>query len=512
MQSSPEISISRLFHQETKYIAGEMGRFNRPAGKPPAPFKEYQSEHTVDLIGYLPFERHPFTGKDMPPVPETGGPALKDLSHLLYFSNGVTAIMPYPDGTRHALRAAPSAGALYPTEIYVAARGVDHLENGVYHYLAKNHSLVPVWEGDAWPRLSAALSHHGAVEQSGLVLLLTGLWTRSTWRYHERAYRRILLDTGHVLGNITLLGPEYGFGAFPVGGFADAAINDLLFLDDNEEALLTAVALPRLDAVNLDLVPPCGALPSGTVAGTADPDTLLVQAHRGGNIERPEPYPALSPVTPETTEIPWRDAPMVIGLDHEPIRFDEGVEAALLRRRSTRAFSGAPLSLNHLGAILSFSYQLAVTFGERGTALRQVFDPTLLGTWIVATNVYGLDPGLYYYAPGAHELRLAQGGDLRAACSHICLGQELARDAAALVIHTFDLDRAAERYGDRGYRYAHLDAGHIGERMNLAALALGMGASGIGGFYDNDVTRLLDLPPETAVAYITTLGVPAATG
>jgi nitroreductase len=92
----------------------------------------------------------------------------------------------------------------------------------------------------------------------------------------------------------------------------------------------------------------------------------------------------------------------------------------------------------------------------------------------------------------------------------LCLGQELGGNAAAVIFHTTDLARAVKRQGERAYRYLHLDAGIIGERLDLAALAEGLGASGIGGFFDDHVTDLLGIPKEQAVVYITTIGVPAA--
>ena len=79
-----------------------------------------------------------------------------------------------------------------------------------------------------------------------------------------------------------------------------------------------------------------------------------------------------------------------------------------------------------------------------------------------------------------------------------------------MVFHTADLARAVRRQGERAYRYLHLDAGMLGQRLDLAALAEGLGASGIGGFFDDRVTDLLGIPAEQAVVYITTIGVPAA--
>ena len=77
------------------------------------------------------------------------------------------------------------------------------------------------------------------------------------------------------------------------------------------------------------------------------------------------------------------------------------------------------------------------------------------------------------------------------------------------MFHTADLQQAIQQYGDRAYRYLHLDAGHLGQRLNLAAIRLGLGVSGIGGFFDDLVNQVLGIPEEEAVIYLTTLGVPA---
>jgi SagB-type dehydrogenase family enzyme len=77
-----------------------------------------------------------------------------------------------------------------------------------------------------------------------------------------------------------------------------------------------------------------------------------------------------------------------------------------------------------------------------------------------------------------------------------------------VVIHTADLPRAVARYGDRAYRYLHLDAGHLGQRLNVAAIRLGLGVSGIGGFFDDQVNDMLGIPEREAVVYLTTLGRP----
>jgi nitroreductase len=100
-------------------------------------------------------------------------------------------------------------------------------------------------------------------------------------------------------------------------------------------------------------------------------------------------------------------------------------------------------------------------------------------------------------------------GDPREALHFVCLQQDLGRDCALAVVRTFDLPAAVDRYGERAYRYAHLQAGMDAARLELAAMRLGHGASGIGGFFDDAVTELLGLGPRHAVAYLTTIGRPA---
>jgi SagB-type dehydrogenase family enzyme len=124
------------------------------------------------------------------------------------------------------------------------------------------------------------------------------------------------------------------------------------------------------------------------------------------------------------------------------------------------------------------------------------------------TSVTGLEEGCYYYAPVSHELRQIRFKNFRKELHYLCLGQELGRDASVVIFHTADLKKAVQKYGDRSYRYLHMDAGHLGQRLNLAAIQLGLGVSGIAGFFDDLVNEVLGIPTDEAVLYITTLGYP----
>jgi SagB-type dehydrogenase family enzyme len=187
---------------------------------------------------------------------------------------------------------------------------------------------------------------------------------------------------------------------------------------------------------------------------------------------------------------------------------DKDMDLVIVRRRSTRKFSGKSLDILELATLLRYAYRPAVlpdpaSISENHSAYPKVFDPSLLHSYVIVHKIDGLDPGIYYYAPVSRELRLVRAGDFRAET------WRFGRDASAIVIHTSHLPNALAKYGDRAYRYLHMDAGHLGQRLNLCATGSGLGASGIGGFFDDEVNDLLGLAPEEIVVYITTLGRPA---
>jgi len=505
----PKRSITEIYHEETKYSEERIQKQQRQLdwSAQPAPFKNYHSEKKVDLIPYLPFQTNPFTGEPIsPPADEGKGYpfGLGEVSRLLYFTNGVTGILQYPTGESLYLRAAPTAGGLYPTEIYLATRDLSVLEDGVYNFQVKDHSLVPVWEGNFWDEFTQYTMGHEAVSQSQMLIIFTAVYYRSAWRYQDRAYRRILLDSGHILGNLIAYAGEEGFVPYPIGGFYDSALNRLLFLDEEEEGTVLVVALPRATSVREDEIRHSSVYPSSPAPGEPDRygTNLIQQVHRASSIQKGEKVLTSEPHPLAELDDAYQGQP-ALPLTANPIDWEEGIGQTILIRRSTRAYSAEPFLKEELGAVLAFSYQF---MAENRLFLH--FDPSLVSTYAVIHRVLGVDPGVYYYAPVSQELRAIQLGDFRQQTWHFCLGQELGRDAAAIILHVTHLPRAIERYGDRVYRYLHLDAGHLGERMNLAAVRLGLGASGIGGFFDDEINGLLGLSLDQIVIYVTTLGRP----
>ena len=130
----------------------------------------------------------------------------------------------------------------------------------------------------------------------------------------------------------------------------------------------------------------------------------------------------------------------------------------------------------------------------------------LLRAHVLASEVEGLDAGLYL-VEGAGEALLPEGvGEYRDRLAHCSLGQEIALRCAAALVFTAPANVAVDRFGDRAYRYLHLDAGAAGQRFQLAATALGVQACGIGGFFDDATADLVGIPAGDWVLYLGTMG------
>jgi SagB-type dehydrogenase family enzyme len=512
-------SIAEYFHDRTKYspenLATAAGTMQGPQ---PDPFKTYRVGTEVDLKPYLTEEK------------AAEQASLEDrtwvrLSHFLINVYGLTARLNTPSGQMFYLRSAPSAGGLYPTEVYLVSRGTHLLPAGLYNYQAHTHSLWRFWDDHVWQSLQEACFWHPVLEDTQMAVVLTSVFYRSAWRYKDRAYRRICLDAGHVLGNLELAGALVDYRPHLIGGFMDQALNQLLYLDEAAESAIAIAALADLLQVEQNLPRTNTTQPAeqqNRFPKIADGE-LLAYMHQATKIEANRDFRwETRTTTPPDAKSPRAAAvpddkynfPFCLRVSTvtSPIDWDDrlqGLERTILRRRSTRRFSGAHLTLEELNTVLDFTYQ-PHHYAEQGLdSDPDYFDLSLIQTFIAVSGVDGLESGCYYYAPCAQELRQIRFKNFRAELGYLCLGQDLGKDAAAVVFHTADLKSAIARHGDRVYRYLHLDAGHLGQRLNLAAIRLGLGVSGIGGFFDDQVNDVLGIPEDEAVLYITTLGRPS---
>jgi SagB-type dehydrogenase family enzyme len=520
----PRPSLAQHYHERTKYSRETLAQKAQPLdwSNQPIPFKEYKLGAVFDLKPYL------VNPQEAEPPADEGEKMWRRLSRLFFLTYGITVEMQTMSGDSVYLRAAPSAGALYPSEIYLISRGTPLLPAGLYHYQPKTHTLLQFWASDVWSMLQQSCFWHPTLDDTQLALVTTAIFYRSAWRYRDRAYRRIALDMGHLLGNLELASAITDFRPHLIGGFADGEVNQLLYLDTQQEGAIAVTALADLLDVRQNLPLAVTALPAPvqTAYPTLPDGELLAYFHQATAItmEPPRSPTAPAPVAQIALETGEESSEaerledkynfpfcLKVSTKTQPAYWGElltGLERTIIQRRSTRAYTGASITLDELKAILDFTYQPHHYYEQTLDRQPDYFDLSLIETFIAVSGVEGLEEGCYYYAPKAEELRQIRFKNFRHELHVLCLEQNLGRDAAAVLFHTADLQKAVATYGDRAYRYLHLDAGHLGQRLNLAAIHLGLGVSGIAGFFDDEVNEVLGIPTDEAALYITTFGRP----
>ena len=452
---------ARLYHQLTSYTPERA--WDAPVDDPrvlqdfkanvrdtfPAPCKAYPAGlPVVELPRSWRSGRGPATA--VLAGQHTRPPAPLDLAHLarlLHLSAGVVRVAEREDGRPYRFRAAGSAGGQFPFELYVVARGVEGLADGVNWFDPLNHALVqvgPPSEGEA------------------TTLVVTGIPWRTGWRYAERGFRHLYWDAGAMLANTVALAEDAGLGPRLRTVFPDRVVTRLVGADGVHEFPLAVVTLGDGEPA----IRPRGQAAGGEVDCRAPVEFPLVSEvqHAGDGERLGAPWPAGAALTGEP--------PASAGLDE-----------VILRRISTRIMNPSRSVSRDV-----FEWSLAAS-------LRAGQVPAFVAVHAVEDR----EPGLYRWPKLSAPLRT---GDLRGELFRVCYDQDLGRDAAFVVIAATDTDQL----DDRGYREAQLDAGLVSGRLHLAAFALGIGATGM-TFLDSEIPALLGEP--LAGLLITCVGVPA---
>jgi len=155
--------------------------------------------------------------------------SVAEVSQLLWAAQGITA-----SGGR---RTAPSAGALYPLEIYLVANNVEGLTAGVYKYRPDGHELIRAFEGNKKIELSRAALGQTSVRDAPAVVLIAAVYERTTARYGERGVRYVHIEVGHVAQNVCLQAVALKLGAVVMGAFDDSQVKKIVSLAAKEEPL-----------------------------------------------------------------------------------------------------------------------------------------------------------------------------------------------------------------------------------------------------------------------------------
>jgi SagB-type dehydrogenase family enzyme len=455
-----ETDAARAYHERTKhsYESVRTSRHMLDWANRPHPFKEYVGLDAVRL---------PEEAVRAPAERSSGQTSFADLAWILRWGAGVIRTRRMAGGEVYSFRTYSSAGALYPVEVYAACGDLPGLAAGLYHFHSGELALRRLRDHDVRGVLAAA-ADEPALNEAGVVLLLTGILWRTAWKYQARGYRHLYWDAGTTLANLLALGASARLEAQLLTGFVDDDVNRLLGVDGQREAALAlfsvgrgepAAGARRLELLELEVAP---------LSGHEVPYHEAYELHEASSLATADEirrYRASSDATrrSEPTREPAALSPEVL-------------ESALRRRGSVRDFAPDAIPMDELVAILA-----------RAAARIPADVPAWNEIHLIANAVDGMEPGAYRFEP-PDQLELLRPGNFRLEAGFLALEQPLGARAAATHFLLADLERVLSADGNRGYRAAQLEAGIRAGRIYIAAFAQRLAATA-STFYDDAVTE-----------------------
>ncbi|MGC8907912.1 MAG: SagB/ThcOx family dehydrogenase [Desulfomonilaceae bacterium] len=489
------------YHRATSYDRRKMSGHALDWSNQPSVFKSYVGQPLISLPdeqSFSPATLWDVLGQDA----ALGCRAEIDLACLarvLVLAHTITAKARY-GGMDFFYRSVASAGALYPFELYAAVLDVAGLAPGVYHHQPATRSLALLRRGYSGRELSQLAPDVGPATAKA-VFFISSIFFRSSWKYRERAYRYHLLDSGHLLENLILALRFEGLSYRVAFDFDDMALNQFLGFDQEREGCLAVAAAtsegpPSRVDTETPLDSPGPQLPvCSRVAPRETHYAAIKTIHEASfRANRPDAQPdalkALGLRPHSWQPLPRPCQPL------EPMSLPE----ALIKRRSMRNFVKTTLSRDHLSLLLD-----AVCYDAMSHE-GQASNPDAVAVGFLAGNVEHLEPGFYLLDRRSRSFGLVQSGFFAPLMAHICLDQEWLANCALHFLFLANLAAIETAYGPRGYRYAMLQAGSLGQRLYLAATSIRLGCCGIGAFYDDEAAQLLGLADESRLLYLAAVG------
>jgi SagB-type dehydrogenase family enzyme len=154
---------------------------------------------------------------------------LEEVSQLLWSAQGITA--------DNGGRTAPSAGGLYPLEVYLIVGNVENLSPGIYRYIPQNHRLTNISNQDIRNELSEAALGQASVKNGAIDIIISAVYARTTGKYGDRGIRYVQMEAGHAAQNICLEATALKLGAVTIGAFDDNQVKICLSMPENESPL-----------------------------------------------------------------------------------------------------------------------------------------------------------------------------------------------------------------------------------------------------------------------------------
>ncbi|MEH2123271.1 SagB/ThcOx family dehydrogenase [Nostoc sp.] len=357
---------------------------------------------------------------------------------FISLTSAITLEKVYKDSP-YKLRVNPSAGALYPTEVYVQVRGVEGIVDGIYHVEVENNCLTLIYE-----LIDDGLENYIIPGKciNGFIFLISCVYYRSSWKYQNRSIRYCLLDSGHHLGAIAASAFLHNRDIQLIFDFDKFALNSDLGFENKEFITACAVSGEVQDKKIRHL-----RLKVPFVSGTDyfESNQFIEDAYQATALEKSRQ---------QKLEYPQFD------FDRE--KFYQTVWA----RRSIRRFRKEAISEeDYLYVVQQLQQSIPTENYEE------------IEIYSVVHRIEGMTPGLYR---GTH---LIKTGNFSEKTGYLCINQAIARDGAVTLFFVSDY---------LNYQTAMQIAGFLGQRLYLTSNYLGIQCSGIGAYYDDETQELLE--------------------
>lgn len=394
-----------------------------------------QTEHTYKSVrmnsSFLDWGTQPSAFKSYPKFyPRFKLDISNPLDNTIVLSGKITFEKKYGQDS-YLLRSWPSAGALYPIEMYVQMRGVEGKIDGIYHFEPRSESIVLLRElnGDGI-EVTMGLDY----DVKGALFLFGSPYFRSSWKYKNRAFRYCLLDCGHCYGSLEASAYANNLECNEIFCFDKPAMCDLMGFENKEFALLAAVVGEKKEQKSKKII---DNLPFVSATDYFERNSFIEDAYASS----------------------CRDVASDKGGSFAHFDFEgAALSAAIESRRSIRAFYGHSISNDEFLRIMSIR--------DLG-----------LDIYAVVNNVDGIEQGLY------KDGVLLKEGNFSQKAGYLCLEQALGSKSTV----TFFVASNA-----KDYQSSVINAGIFGHRVYIYSTMLGIGVSGIGAYYDKEVKEFLE--------------------
>lgn len=488
------------FHRRTAYDREKMTGHQLDWANQPEVFKIYPGLETIALpnVSNGPEQRLSDLLGEAAQPDANFEMDLDKLSRVLFLTHSLTAKARH-GGVDFYYRSVASAGALYPCELYVGALNIGGLANGIYHHAVGLQALTVLGRGSILSRLYEGVQIAQDTHPVA-VFFITAIFFRSAWKYRTRGYRYHLLDSGHMIENLTLSLKAVGAPHTLYYDFDDNVLNELLGLDPKREACM---------AVGFAL----GA--QYAIDSTAAQVKLSPDLHRASTVAHVETdYPAIRKMHRLST-------PLVETMDQPEMNEHLGVNTlesfrlslpdkwpelmtyheALFRRRSMRNFVDTELKTEVFEALIKM-----LCSGDRSREDASAFHSNSIAVGLLAGASSVLEPGFYLLYRKSATVALAAPGLFLDKMAQVCLGQSWLSNCAIHFLFMTNLKVLEEIRGPRGYRHALLAAGRLGQRLYVGAASMKIGCCGVGAFYDDEAAETLNLNAASKLLYLVGVG------